>query len=116
MYEPLKKRVIRAGGLRLAMHPQLRDQMTEAAVLDWPTGCDEDKIEDVLRARLTIRARQKYGSVLAVILLSAFINAIVRIVIEWWRERDSHRVLMSGWSKRAKEAAALQADDQKPAG
>lgn len=112
MYEPLKARVRRAGGVRLAMHPKLRDQLTESAVLDWPTGCDSDKIADVLRARLTIRARKQYGSVIAIILLSAFINALVRIVIDWWLERDSHRVLMTGWSKRAKEAQALQAGDK----
>jgi hypothetical protein len=109
MYQPLKERVRKVGGIRLAMHPQLRDQLTEAAVLEWPAGCDADKIFDVLSARLRIRARKKYGSVIAVILLSAFINALVRIVIDWWMERDSHRVLMTGWNIRAKEAEALHA-------
>jgi hypothetical protein len=113
MYEPLKVRVRKLGGLRLAMHPRLRDQLTEAAVADWPVGCDADKIEDVLRARLTIRARRQYGSVIAIILLSAFINALVRIVIDWWMERDSHRVLMAGWNRRAKETQALQSGGEK---
>lgn len=102
-YAPLKHRVRLRGGMRLAMHPQLRDQLVEAAVEDWPDGCLYDNLHEVLSARLAIRARKKYGSVLAMILLSTFINALVRIIIEWWLERDSHRVLMAGWSHRAKE-------------
>jgi hypothetical protein len=107
MYEPLKSRVRQRGGMRLAMHPSLREQLVEAAIVEWPVGCDADKIEEVLRARLMLRARKKYGSVIAVILLSAFINALVRIIIDWWMERDSHRVLMTGWNHRAKEAQGL---------
>lgn len=109
MYDPLKRRVQAAGGLRLAMHPHLRDQLVEAAIAEWPDGLDADKIEEVLRARLRVRARKKYGSVIAMLLLSVFINALVKIIIDWWRERDSHRVLMAGWSIRAKEAEAISA-------
>lgn len=106
-YAPLKDRVRRKGGLRLAMHSQLRDQLVEAAVEEWPDGCSIQNAGEVLTARLKIRARERYSSVLAMILLSTFINAIVRIIIEWWLERDSHRVLMAGWSRRAKEAQDL---------
>ncbi len=107
MYQPLKSRVRQRGGMRLAMHGALRDQLVEAAIEEWPAGCEAGRIEEVLRARLMIRARKKYGSVIAIILLSAFINALVRIIIDWWMERDSHRVLMTGWNRRAKEAKGV---------
>lgn len=101
-YRPLKSFVARRGGIRLAMHGGLRDQIVEAIVADWPEDCPPDRIEEVVAARARIRVRRKYGSVLGVLLLGAFVNLIVRLVVEWWFSRQSHRVLMAGWSKNAK--------------
>ena len=106
-YRPLKDYVARRGGLRLAMHERLRDQLVEAAVADWPDGCDPDKIEDVLTARLRIRVRQQYGSLMAMLLISVLANVIGRLIVQWWRERHSHRVLMSGWYAQAKAASGF---------
>ena len=104
-YRPLKDYVARRGGLRLAMHERLRDQLVEAAVADWPDGCDPDKIEDVLTARLRIRVREQYGSLMAMLLISILANVIGRLIVQWWRGRHSHRVLMSGWYAQAKVAS-----------
>lgn len=101
-YRPLKDYVARKGGLRLAMHGGLRDQIVEQIVADWPTDCPIEHVEEVVRARIRLKVRQRYGSVLGMIVLSAFINVIVRLVVEWWFSRNSHRVLMHGWAASAK--------------
>lgn len=100
-YAPLREFVSRRGGLRLASHSRLRDQLIDIAVEEWPDSCDQDKIADVLKARMAIRVRQQYGSILAMFIISVLVNAIAKIVVEWWFSRDSHRVLMAGWHKNA---------------
>lgn len=102
-YRPLKDYVARRGGIRLAMHARLRDQLVEAAVADWPTGCDPDKLEDVVVARLRLRVRNRYGSIMAMLLISVVANIVGRLVLEWWRNRHSHRVLMEGWAAQAQK-------------
>lgn len=102
LYRPLKSFVSKRAGIRFAAHGALRDAMVEMVVEEWPEGCDPSKLEDVLRARLSIRIRQRYGSVVAFFLISVLLNVIVKLVIEWWLDRDAHRLLMSGWHSRAK--------------
>jgi hypothetical protein len=111
-YEPLKRHVARIGGFRLAFHESARDRLVEMAVEEWPTGCDPAHVEEVLRARLRVRVRREYGSALATILIGILVNAIVKIVVEWWFSRISHRVLMEGWHKNAVEAARVQAQKE----
>ncbi len=106
-YSSLKRVVTERGGTRLKIHGGLRDQIVDMIVLEWPEGCDEDKIGSVLRARCGLRIKKKYGSVIAMFLIGVLANFIIQIVIEWWKERRSHKVLMSGWSARAKETAHI---------
>ena len=106
-YSALKRVVTERGGTRLKIHGGLRDQIIDMIVLEWPEGCDEDKIGAVLRARCGLRIKQKYGSVIAMFLIGVLANFIIQIVREWWKERRSHKVLMSGWSARAKETAHI---------
>lgn len=103
-YRPLKDYVRRRGGLRLSMNGGLRDRIVDEIVAGWPTDCPVEHVEEVVRARVSVKVRRKYGSVVAMLLLSAFINVIVRLVVEWWFERNSHRVLMRGWSSAAQSA------------
>jgi len=98
-YAPLKAYVLRKGPMRLALHGTLRDALIEQIVEEWPSGCLPDRLEEVLRARIAVRLRSKYGSVLAVFLLSALANVLIRLVIEWWFSKDANRALMSGWSQ-----------------
>ena len=100
-YRPLKDYVARRGGMRLAMHARLRDQLVDAAVADWPIGCDPDKVEEVVVARLRLRVRNQYGSIMAMLLISVVANIVGRLVLEWWRKRHSHRVLLEGWAMQA---------------
>ena len=104
-YRPLKDYVARRGGLRISLHGGLRDQIVEAIVSDWPEDCPVEMVEEVVRARVSRRVRKRYGSVIAMLLLSAFINMIVKLALEWWFERRSHRVLMEGWRKSAQESS-----------
>lgn len=108
-YRPLKDYVARRGGIRLAMHARLRDQLVEAAVADWPIGCDADKVDDVVMARLRLRVRQQYGSLMAMLLISVVANIVGRLVLEWWRKRHSHRVLLEGWSAQARALSGSHA-------
>lgn len=96
-YRPLKDYVARKGGARLAIHGGIRDRLVEMAVEEFPTTAPLDRKEEVLRAKMRIRVRKEYGSVIATILIGVLVNVIVRLVTEWWFERNGHRVLMEGW-------------------
>jgi hypothetical protein len=101
-YRALKSYVAAAGGTRLRLHAPLRDRLVEMVVEEWPDEfCPVDRIGEVVTARIRIRLQERYGSVVAMFLISVLVNAIVRLAIEWWLKRDSHRVLMYGWSKQA---------------
>jgi hypothetical protein len=101
LYTPLKSYISKRGGLRLSAHSRLRDRLVEMAVEEWPTSCDSDRLVEVLKARMAIRVRKEYGSVLAMFLIGVLVNAIAKLVVEWWFSRDSHRVLMLGWRQNA---------------
>jgi hypothetical protein len=101
-YGPLKSFVLRKGSMRLALHGFLRDRLIEQIVQDWPVGCPPNRLEEVVRARMTVRLREKYGSVLAVFLLSTIANLVIRLVIEWWFASEANRVVMAGWASEAR--------------
>lgn len=101
LYRPLKTYVARRGGVRMSMHGSLRDRLVEEIVACWPDDCPADRLEEVVKARMAVRLRSRYGSVVAMFLLSVLVNALVKMIIEWWFERNSHRVLMLGWAKNA---------------
>jgi len=110
-HRPLKAYVARKGGYRLACRARLRDQVVDQIVADWPVDCPIESMDVVVRARAAIRVKNRYGTgVVAMLLLSAFINVIVKLVMEWWFERDSHRVLMRGWAMKAQRNAAQNPD------
>jgi hypothetical protein len=100
-YRPLKSFVARRAGLRLSLHGGLRDRLVEVIVEEWPTDCPIEHIPDVVHARVAVRIRERYSGVLASFLISVLANYLVRLVLEWWWERGSHRVLMAGWANAA---------------
>lgn len=102
-YGALKTFVSRKGGLRLAMHAPLRDRLVELVVQEWPLGCDPANIPDVVSARVRVRLREQYSSVVAMFLLTVFLQIVVKIIVEWWFSRQANRVLMAGWAKQAQE-------------
>ncbi len=97
-YRPLKDFVARKGGNRLALHAGIRDRLVDMAVEEFPVDAPPDLKEEVLRARMRRRVRTEYGSVMAMILIGVLVNVITRLVLEWWFDRNSHRVLMQGWN------------------
>jgi hypothetical protein len=107
LYRPLKSYVARRGGVRLSMHGATRDRLIEEIVACWPEDCPADRIEEVVKARMAVRLRKRYGSVVAMFFLSVLVNALVKLIIEWWLERSSHRVLMVGWSQNAEKSSDL---------
>lgn len=101
-YQPLRQWVIRSGGVRLALHPALRDQLVDWAVEEFPADAPPERIEEVLSARLRLRARDKYGSVIAAILISVLAQLIVKAIVAWWKKNHSHKVLMYGWQEQSR--------------
>ncbi len=104
-YRPLKAFIEKRGGARLRLRGPIRDKFVEAIVEEWPVGCPPDRIEEVLAARMKVRLREKHGFVVATFLLSILVAALIKLAIEWWLERESHRVLMAGWSHQAQKRA-----------
>lgn len=102
-YAPLRKFVERNGGMRLAAAGSLRDRLVALAVEECPVDADDDVGVEVLAARMRRRLRGQYGSLVAFLAVSIFANLVARLVWRWFVERHSHRVLMNGWQRRAKE-------------
>jgi hypothetical protein len=100
-YKPLKKYIAAHGGPTLRMHGKMLDRLTHAVVEEWPVGCPIDRIEEVVVARMRVRLRAQYGSVIAMFLIGVLVNALVRIIIDWWLARESHKILMAGWAQQA---------------
>jgi hypothetical protein len=100
-YRPLKAYVAKNGGLRLSVRPELRDRLVEWAVVEFPVDATPEHVEEVLRARLAVRIRKTHGSVIASLLIGMLLNLLVKLIIDWWFSRQSHRVLMEGWRTNA---------------
>lgn len=103
-YGSLKKYVEERAGKRGRIHHGYRDRLVEIAVEEFPCGIDRDKSLEVLQARMRIRIRQEYGSIIAVLLISVLANLIARAVWEWLKKRHSHEVIMTGWQEEARAA------------
>jgi hypothetical protein len=74
----------------------------EWAVEEFPVDAPAERMEEVLAARLRIRARDKYGSVIAAILISVLAQLIVKAIIAWWKKNHAHKVLMYGWQEQSR--------------
>lgn len=101
-YKPLKEFVATSSGARLAPHSGVRDRLVEMAVEEYPLDAPDDKALDVLKARMRIRIKQEYGSIIAMILISVVANLVARAIWEWIKKRRSHRELISCWQEQAR--------------
>lgn len=104
-YASLKKRVEKDGGLRLAAHGSLRNQVVDLVVLEWPADCPAERLFEVLHARVSRRVRRGRTRMMGMFLSALMVKPVARICVEWYLEKPSHRVLMEGW--RAKAAKDL---------
>jgi len=107
-YAPLKRFVRERGGFRLAARARFRDQCVDWAVADWPG--DVDGLEGRLRERLVARTEERYGSILATLLIGIAVNLICHLIVEWWRQRQLNRTLMATWCYAAKNPPVPPAD------
>jgi hypothetical protein len=102
-YIPLKEFVATKGGIRLAVGGgAARDRLVDWAIEDWPLGCPDDRLAEVIQARLKIRCRQQYGSVMGLFLLYVIAGIVSRLVAEWWLRKAAHRALIREWNAYAK--------------
>lgn len=102
-FRPLKDYVQKAGGLRLSMHPRLREQLVDMAVEEFPADANFDTAAEVLAARLTIRARRQYGKLLVFVFVASYAAIVAKLVCQWHDKRNAHRVLMLGWQDAARK-------------
>lgn len=102
-YSSLKEFVSRRGGTRLYMHGKLVDSLVDIAVREFPADAPSERMTEVLAARMRLRAKEKYGSIIAMLLVGILINVISKLIVEWWNNRKSHRVLMQGWKASAEK-------------
>lgn len=100
-YKPLKRFIARAGGVRLGMHQTLRDQIVELSVAEFPFDAPDDRKAEVLAARVRKRARERYDSIVAMILIGVLVNLITKIIVEWWKRNHTNQALMRGWHAEA---------------
>jgi hypothetical protein len=103
-YQSLKDFVESRCGARGGFHRGIRNRLTEIAVEEFPSDATPDTVLEVLNARMRVRIRQEYGSIVAMLLISVLANLIARAVWEWWKNHRSHRVTMAGWQEEASRA------------
>lgn len=103
-YRSLKDFVESRCGARGGFHRGIRNRLTEIAVEEFPSDAADDKMLEVLTARMRGRIRKEYGSVVAMLIISVLANLIARAVWEWWKNHRSHRVSMIGWQEEARAA------------
>lgn len=100
-YGRLRDWVSTRGGWRMRVHPQGRDQLIAWAVEEWPADCPPERLEEVLHARLSRRCRDRYGSVVASLLISLVLPVVIRLIVDWWLSRRENKALMEWWHASA---------------
>lgn len=104
-YRSLKDFVEARCGARGGFHRGIRNRLTEIAVEEFPVDAADDKMLEVLTARMRVRIRKEYGSVVAMLIISVLANLIARAVWEWFKNHRAHRVSMIGWQEEARAKA-----------
>lgn len=95
---PIRKRLVGRDAVR---------QMLEDAVAEWDSeaigacqgAADLDAYGTALVSRVKARRQQEYGFVLASILLTAVLIAVVQWLVKWWLDRNFNRVMIAGWQR-----------------
>jgi hypothetical protein len=104
-YHSLKEFAAARCGARGQFHRAARDRLVEIAVEEFPADAPDDRMLEVLQARMRGRIRQEYGSIVAMLLISVLANLIARAIMEWWKRNHSHKVLIAGWQAQAQANA-----------
>ena len=96
---PLRKRLVGRDAVRSMLEDAIREWDNEAIVACGSTGdfaAYEAALVDRVKAR---RAGDGYGFVLASILLTAVLVAVVQWLVTWWLDRNFNRVMLAGWQR-----------------
>lgn len=115
-YRPLKRYIATHGGVRMGMHQTLRDQIVEMSVAEFPFDAPDDKKAEVLAARVKLRVRERYDSVIVMILVGVLVNLICRAIVEWWKRNHTNQTLMRGWNAEARADLSAPDAPEPPAG
>lgn len=76
--------VLDVGGSRLRGHRRFVRRCCHWIAEEGPGTLDEATVKEII----TRRAREEYGSVLAMILLPFLLNIISGLILEWWKRRN----------------------------
>ena len=95
---PIRKRLVGRDAVR---------HMLEDAVAEWDSDAigacqgpaDLDAYGAALVDRVKTRRSGEYGFVLASILLTAVLVAVVQWLVTWWLDRNFNRVMIAGWQR-----------------
>ena len=109
MIDTLARHVYRRMPVRAALVGRSQvAQIVRTVVQEWPAEQllvsrqgSEGEATALAEMEERIRGRQEYGSVLLTLLLSAVLSTVIRLVLEWWWERGSHRMMMAAWRREA---------------
>lgn len=101
-YQALKEFAAVRCGARGQVHRAARDRLVEIAVEEFPADAPDEHRLEVLQARMRVRIRQEYGSIVAMLLISVLANLIARAIMEWWKRNHSHKVLIAGWQGQSR--------------
>ena len=78
----------------------VRDDIVRNLVEQWPMITDS--VAPDARRIVRRHLKKKYGSVIAIFLLSLLGNLIIKLVLEWWFRDSANRTMMREWSHAAK--------------
>ena len=78
----------------------VRDDIVSTLVEQWPMITDS--VAPDARRIVRRHLKKKYGSVIAIFLLSLLGNLIIKLVLEWWFRDSANRTMMREWSHAAK--------------
>lgn len=100
-YAELHEYIIVNGDIRLSVNRPLRDKIINMVVEEWPVGCREDELAQVLMDRIAGRLAGQYASVILTFILYILVSQVVQLAIEWFLERLANRELMMQYHAQA---------------
>lgn len=96
---PIRKRLVGRDAVRSMLEDAIHEWDNESLVTS-QSDADLRAYETALVERVKARrAGDGYGFVLASILLTAVLVAVVQWLVKWWLDRNFNRIMLAGWQR-----------------
>ena len=100
---PIRKRLVGRDAVRQMLEDAVAERDSDA-IGACQGQADLDAYADALVQRVQARrVGQEYGFVLASILLTAVLVAVVQWLVTWWLDRNFNRVMLTGWQREMQQ-------------